>query len=83
MGIQEYRKTLTLRKSEVVASQLAQLHHKPVEGGQVVEENSVERNAPVPVAEPVSGWSKADQFSGRCSPCDTGFITVCHRQQQR
>lgn len=55
MGIQEYRKTLTLRKSEVVASQLAQLHHNPVEGSQVVEENSVERNAPVPVTEPVSG----------------------------
>ena len=55
MGIQEYRKTLTLRKSEVVASQLAQLHPKWVEGGQVIEENSNEKNAPAPVTVPVLG----------------------------
>lgn len=51
MGIGEYRKILTLRKSEVVASQLAQLHLKQVEQLQVFEKNSGERN--VPVSEPV------------------------------
>lgn len=53
MGIQEYRRTLTLRKSEVVASQLAQLHPK-FETEQVIEEDSGEINASAPVLEPDS-----------------------------
>ncbi|MFA6201648.1 MAG: AlpA family phage regulatory protein [Gallionella sp.] len=59
IGIGEYRKILTLRKYEVIASQLAQLHLKQVEQLQVVEKNSDERNVPVsepvPVTESASG----------------------------
>ena len=51
MGVEEYRKTLTLRKSEIVANQLAHFHHKQLEG-QVIEENSSESNAPVSMIEP-------------------------------
>ncbi len=54
MGIQEYRKTLTLRRSEAVASQLAQLLSKLAEAEQVIEKDSGETNAPAPVIEPVS-----------------------------
>ena len=55
MGIQKYRETLTLRKSEVVASQLVLLYQKLAGKVQVIEENSYEINSPVPVTEPVSG----------------------------
>jgi len=54
MGIQEYRKTLTLRKSEAVVSQLAQLLSMAVTRKQVIEDDSGEINAPAPVSEPVS-----------------------------
>ena len=52
MGIGEYRKILTLRRYEVVASQLAKLHLKQVEQLQVSEKNSGERNSPVSEPEP-------------------------------
>lgn len=60
MGIQEYRKTLTFRKSEVVASQLAQLLPKLVEEEQIIEEDSDAINATVPVTEPVSGLIESE-----------------------
>lgn len=50
MGIQEYRRTLTLRKYEVVASQLAQLHPK-FGTEQVIEEDSGEIISSAPVSE--------------------------------
>ena len=60
MGIPEYRKTLTLRKSEVVASQLAKLLPKLVEGEQIIEEDLVVINAPSTLTEPVLGVIRSE-----------------------
>lgn len=54
MSIQEYRKILTLRKSEVIASQLANFSLTVVDGKQFIEKNSGDINTPAPMIEPVS-----------------------------
>jgi prophage regulatory protein len=56
MGLRSYRETLTLRRMEVLLSQLqlAQLPLKKVEELHVLEESSAERNAPIPASEPVA-----------------------------
>lgn len=51
MGIQEYRRTLTLRKHASVASQLAQFPSSLGMNGGVVDEKSCEGNAKEPVIE--------------------------------
>lgn len=60
MGVEEYRKILTLRKSELVASQLAQLLPKSVRGEHVIDEDSGEINAPAPMTEPASGLIESE-----------------------